>query len=139
MPYTSNECKKIAMQLSELMRVMMPGKTHKYNEHNNTYTCMTNEQVFKHWRIAPTALEFRIRRLRMLQECLRQPSQHIQVNAAMFGKLIFESDQLDEYDRPHVDAHSWLHMFAEDVEALNTFDEETSLHRYIYWHTNAHT
>ena len=94
------------------MRVRILGEAYQYDEQNDPHMNMTNEQALKHCRIAPSALEFRIRRLRMCQGFLRQPSQHIQSNVAMFGKLIFEADEFNEYGKPHIAAHSWLQRFA---------------------------
>ena len=74
----------------------MMGDSHTYDEHAGIHNTMTNEQVFKHWRMAPRALEFRIRRLRMIQGFIRRPSEHVQINAAMFGKLILEAEQISE-------------------------------------------
>ena len=67
----------------------------------------------------------------MLQSVPRRPSQHVQVNAAMFGKLIFEGDQLDEKGRPAADAHTWLHMLETDIKVLSQIiDEGASLYEY---------
>ena len=139
MPYLSSECKLLDTKLCKFMRVMMMGSAHTYDEHADKHTCKTNEQVFKYWRVAPCALEFRIRRLRMFQGFIRKPSEHVQVNAPMFGKLIFEPDQLIDAGHPCTHAHPWLHMFAKDLEALEVIDEGATLHEYMSDRSGIHT
>ena len=144
-PYLKSETDQINTRLCKFLRVAMMGKAHSIEVtctktwtpshllgydypgpgriskivYTHKHHCMTNEQVFKYWKIAPSVIEFRIRRIRMMQSFLRRPSQHVQVNAAMFGKLIFEGDQLDEKGRPAADAHTWLHMLETDIKVMS--------------------
>ena len=99
--------------------------THKHHS-------MTNEQVFMFWKIAPCVIEFRIRRIRMWQSFLRQPTQHVQVNAAMFGKLIFEAEPLDHQGKTTPETHSFLRMLEIDIKVLSdNIDDGASLFEYI--------
>jgi len=104
-----------------------PPLAHKY-----IHRSMCNEKVFKFWKIAPCSIEFRIRRIRMWQSFLRQPHQHVQVNAAMFGKLIFEADPLDHKGETTTQTHACLRMLEIDINILSdNTDEGASLGDYI--------
>ena len=51
---------------------------------------MTNAEVFKHWRVLPSARELQVRRLRYYQALARNPLHHTQVLASMFGQTSIE-------------------------------------------------
>ena len=68
----------------------------------------------------------------MWQSFLRQPHQHVQVNAAMFGKLIFEADPLDHRGETTTETHSFLRMLEIDINVLSeNTDDGASLFEYI--------
>ena len=75
----------------------------------------------------------------MLQNLPWRPSQHVEVVEALFEQLIFESHQLNETGRPSANAHSWLNMFAKDINELQAIDEGASLHEYIGARRGIHT
>jgi len=56
----------------------------------------------------------------------------VQVNAAMFGKLIFEADPLDHRGETTTQTHSFLRMLEIDLNILSdNTDEGASLWEYI--------
>ena len=120
-PYIKSQTDQIDARICKYLRVAMIGKAHTVEitfaqqpplEHKYVHRSMCNEKVFKFWKIAPCSIEFRIRRIRMWQSFLRQPHQHVQVNAAMFGKLIFEDDPLDHKGETTMHSHACLRMLA---------------------------
>jgi hypothetical protein len=81
-PYLKSETDQLDSRICKFLRVAMMGKAHTVEityaaqppqAHTYIHHSMTNEQVFKFWKIAPCIIEFRIRRIRMWQSFLRQP------------------------------------------------------------------
>ena len=105
--FSPRECQRLDTQLAKLMRAMMRGKAHSYDPDTMQHNSMSNEQVFRHWLIAPCHLELRIRRLKMMQKHFTEPSKHTQVNACMFGTFVFECSQLGATGIPTSFAHPW--------------------------------
>jgi len=81
-PYLKSQTDQIDSRLCKYLRVAMIGKAHTVETtfaahpplaHKYIHRSMSNEKVFKFWKIAPCSIEFRIRRIRMWQSFLRQP------------------------------------------------------------------
>ena len=75
----------------------------------------------------------------MIQGFIRNPSQHVQINAAMFGQLIFEPEQMNEEGKVYKHSHTWLIMFQQDLDSLEAIDEGVSLQEYIDARAGIHT
>ncbi len=127
-PYLKSQTDQIDSRLCKYLRVAMIGKAHTVETtfaahpplaHTYIHRSISNEKVFKFWKIALCSIEFRIRRIRMWQSFLRQPHQHVQVNAAMFGKLVFEADPLDHKGETTTQAHACLRMLEIDINILS--------------------
>lgn len=52
------------------------------------YEKVTSRQVLARWKLVPFAVDLRVRRLRWLQSMLRNPEEHRQTIAAVWGKLL---------------------------------------------------
>ena len=80
---------------------------------------MSNAAVMTHWRVAPSHIELRLRRLRWLQDMIRQPEAHAQVIAAIWGRLPDEHhDTIDASGRPTEKANPYAKLLDEDMETL---------------------
>eukprot|EP00974_Lingulodinium_polyedra_P050754 4882061-Lingulodinium_polyedra.AAC.1 len=69
--------------LVSLLRSLMMGRAAWLTEAG--CRTLTNEQVFKHWRIAPSKVELAVRRLKMLVRWTARPERHCQGVMAVFG------------------------------------------------------
>ena len=137
--FSKRECARLDSQLAKLLRAMLLGKAHKHCEETNRHSTLTNEQVFKHWRITPCRVELPIRRLKMMQKHLGDAKQHTQVNACMFATFPFEDAQLDGSGLPSNRAHPWLRQFYGDLEQLAVTDEGAELLDYLRGRQNIST
>ena len=48
---------------------------------------MTNKEVLRFWRLTPCDVEARVRRLKWAQTLVQNPAHHVQLIAALFGRL----------------------------------------------------
>ncbi len=91
---------------------------------------MTLDEVWKHWRIAPTRTELRVRRLKRWQRICRQPEIHGHFLAIFFGKCRFEDEAaeegtdiapptLDDNGFINEEAHPLARQLAADLKALH--------------------
>ena len=56
-------------EVAGLCRLALRGKACRWDEdHRNVLSCLTSEQLFSYWKLLPTFLELRIRRLGWLQK-----------------------------------------------------------------------
>eukprot|EP00969_Alexandrium_andersonii_P340260 15040427-Alexandrium_andersonii.AAC.1 len=68
---------------------MMRGAAVTWND-DGTVRSMSNQSVMKHWRVADTFTELRVRRLRMYQRWAARPRHFVQALAAVFGTTMLE-------------------------------------------------
>ena len=114
---TGSEAKRIDVELTKRLRVMMKGKA--CLKENGHHKALSNAAVMTHWRIAPAVLELRLRRLRWLQDMVRRPEAHARVTAAIWGRLQVEQhDTIDAGGRPTTRANAYAKLLDEDMEAL---------------------
>jgi hypothetical protein len=89
----------------------MRGGASRHEEDDHVRT-LTNEPVFRHWRIAPSFLELRVRRLGWLVQCIRFPARHAQILSALFGVLPMDgNEQYDRMERLTKHAIPWARLF----------------------------
>ncbi len=120
--------------LSKYLRVMMKGAAsgavRTVNDEGKTeiaYKPMRTKQVWRYWRLVPTALEVRRRRIAWYQELCREPEYHLQVLAILFGTMAFESEDTLVQGRVAPDANPWALRFEEDILSLNKYDDGLSV------------
>eukprot|EP00959_Pyramimonas_sp_CCMP1952_P462941 9484080-Pyramimonas_sp.AAC.1 len=82
---TEAQCKRIDTAFIEYCRVAMNGGDSWDGEVHAHI--LSNEQVFRHWRITPAFLELRVRRLSWLVQFIRFPRRHAQILTALFAEL----------------------------------------------------
>ncbi len=91
---------------------------------------MSLDEVWKHWRIAPTRTELRVRRLKWWQSICRQPEIHGHFLAIFFGRCRFEDQAaedggnvapptLDDNGFINEQAHPLARQLAADLKALH--------------------
>ena len=52
---------------------------------------LSNQEVLRHWQLAPTQIEYQVIRAKWLQAWVRHPRNHAQEVAAVLGSLFIES------------------------------------------------
>ena len=80
---TWTEKLRLDKMLAKYLRAMMKGKAFK-QEHGKIFN-MSNEEVFKHWRVLPSNGELMVRRLGWLQQMVANTPAHKQTVAALWG------------------------------------------------------
>eukprot|EP00959_Pyramimonas_sp_CCMP1952_P416125 8718579-Pyramimonas_sp.AAC.1 len=82
---TKGQCKRIDSTFIKHCRVAMQGGASREGpDHIRT---MTNEYVLRHWRLVPSFLELRVRRLNWLVQFIRYPKRRAQILTALFAEL----------------------------------------------------
>lgn len=122
---TQVQCSRMDTVLCKWMRAMMKGKAHSTDQHGR-HTTMTNTKVMQHWKVATCKTELTVRRLRMYQQWARNPQDHRQVIASVFGQTVHEQSkgverlsargQLVEASTP------WARQLAEDFRTISEHD-----------------
>ena len=85
---------------------------------------LSDVAVWRFWRLAPTAVELAVRRVKWYQRWIRTPEQNRQIISIMFGTARFESDHfptLDAEGRICDTAHRFAHQFGNDVKLVSDF------------------
>lgn len=88
---TPGEEAKLDRVVAGLGRLAMKGSACCKLE-DGKHRAAPNAGVFAHWRVASTAVELKLRRLGMMQEWARDPENHQQVIAAVFGNMQWERE-----------------------------------------------
>ena len=112
-----------------LARRVMAGAAARRGEHGQVRT-LTNKEVLRFWKLAPSDVEARVRRLKWAQTLVQDTSHHVQVLTAMFGKLPAESSAtLNPEGELTPEANPWAVRWMEDLEALQPYDERGVIQR----------
>ena len=119
-------------EIAGLCRLALRGKACRWDEeHRNVLSCLTTEQLLAHWKLLPTFIELRIRRLGWLQCMAKNPANHIQEIGAIFcvtrmekqegyGEYFNDQGRLEEWASP------WAWQAARDFDSLIVLDEGKS-------------
>jgi len=101
---TATDCRILDTAMGKYLRAMMKGAaTNKTGEH---YVSVPASEVWKHWRLAPTALELLVRRLKWYQAMVTDKVAHAQIIAVMFGQTKYEQEStLDDEGRVRPEAN----------------------------------
>ena len=106
-------------KMTGMLRSLLKGKAVDWQgDHPQV---MSNRAVWKFWKLAPTALEMTVRRLRWYQDWIRHLDDHRQVVASILGRFQFDSDEdtpLDGEGRVRATANPWAKQFVNDINQL---------------------
>ena len=104
--------------MTKYLRAMLKGKA--YDEANRK--AMTNVDVWRFWKLCPSELELRVRRLKWYQDMVENMNSHGQVITALFGHPKFEHGirhpTLDEQGYLSEEANSFAKRFINDLNTL---------------------
>ena len=94
---------------------------------------MSNKQVYKYMRIAPSRDELLVKKLRWYQQIARSPELQSVWFACMFGTFGFEHHHTSEHDGSfHRDAHPRVQQFQNDIlEQLLRFEDGAVLVSFL--------
>ena len=91
---------------------------------------MTNKEVLRFWRLAPCDVEARVRRLKWAQAPVQNPAHHVQLIAALFGRLpSVQHSTLGLNGEITPDANPWAARWMADLRELEPFDERGVVQR----------
>eukprot|EP00438_Fugacium_kawagutii_P013560 Skav234764 [mRNA] locus=scaffold2396:8425:10814:- [translate_table: standard] len=110
-------------------RRLMQGAACKKSTENGvtSYKALSNKEVWRWLRLAPSSIELCIRRLRYWQNVAQFPNERKKILAAVFGKFSCDSaDTIDSDGRVAV-WRPWLRQFRDDLEMLGGLDSGQSL------------
>ena len=79
--------KALDSKMLGMLRSMMCGKACSWELHPKR---MTDREVWRFWRLSPSNIELRVRRLPWVREVVRRPATHQQYLVAVFGHFPFE-------------------------------------------------
>ena len=120
-PVGEADCNALDKVLLALARSAMRGKALKRTKAG--VRSIPASEVWRYWRLAPTWVELRIRRLAWYKKMAAQPEQHVQEIIALTGKANFEEvGQLDAEGRPSEKASPWCRQMARDLQELEVLE-----------------
>ena len=114
------------------LRSLLRGKACNWATEDHP-TAWSAKRVWQHWRLAPSGLELKIRRIKWAQEMVRDPVRHAHTLSAIFGVVRFDQDrgeEIDQFGKPQPGANAWAHQFYNDIcdvaadPEMEAFDEE---------------
>lgn len=116
---TDSDCKALDTPVTGQLRAMLVGWAGG-RQADHTHKAWSNVQVWQHWRLCPTKLELRVRRLRWMQ------SMSSIVLAALSGHCNFEKDKglpatLGEQGFLRTNANPFAQMLVVDVNYMCKF------------------
>jgi len=99
--------------IAGLGRIAMAGKASTTTDKGTRSLAI--RQVLQYWRIAPTAVEALIRRLRWIKNITRFPEYHRQLLTAFFGSLPLDGPALDAGGNLLDHTCPWAKRFLQDI------------------------
>ena len=87
---TDKQCSDLDSAVAPMLRLVLQGKAAKRDHQGNAIKVLSNEQVRKKLRVAPSTVELRTRRVRYLQRVVKFEGDHVQFRAAVLGKMKLE-------------------------------------------------
>ena len=97
---------------------MLRGRACEYDNSDHP-VAWSSARVWRHWRLAPSGLELRVRRLKWIQEMVKHPRRHAHTVNSIFGSPRFEISRESEFDElagklPDY-ANPWARLFYADI------------------------
>lgn len=111
------------LQLGKKLRTVLQGRA--CSKEDERYVARTGDSVFQEFRMVPSWLELRVRRLRWLQAALAQPREHAQWLGAVFGATHFDGAVLEADGALAEHANCFAVQFMADVASVGEDEDLT--------------
>ena len=120
----ASEHDKIDSHIIGKLRALLRGKACAKRE-DGRFKALSNAVVLRCWRMVPTAVELRVRRLMWYQEWAKHPDEYVQVFGAIFGQCPCDEEPPIDNDGRVVRASATAHLLQvyADLEVLGGIEE----------------